>query len=161
VETIQTLATCHALVTLEDGTVVGDPLEKVTLQWIDFDLNKDVVVPKKSSSHQNLRGVKIFHRFHFSSSLKRMSTVAGVAEGLQTNYFASVKGAPEIMQRMVSSLLESYTYFTSLHCCLAVNYNYFFFYSLPTYQNIMRRPTCRTHGEELESLLWEPNSWDS
>jgi len=86
---------------MDDGTVVGDPLEKATLNWIDYDLNKDVVVPKKSSSHANLRGVKIFHRFHFSSTLKRMSVVAGVAEGLQTNYFASVKGAPEIMRLMV------------------------------------------------------------
>lgn len=45
-EALQTLAACHSLVTLEDGTVVGDPLEKVTLKWIDWDINKDVVVPK-------------------------------------------------------------------------------------------------------------------
>ena len=113
-ETIQTLATCHALVTLDDGTVVGDPLEKVTLQWIDYDLNKDVVVPKKASCHQNLRGVKIFHRFHFSSSLKRMSVVAGVAEGLQTNYFASVKGAPEVMKYMVGFMRFPF------HCLLII-----------------------------------------
>ena len=100
-EVVQTLATCHSLVTLEDGTVVGDPLEKVTLKWIDWDLNKDVVVPKKQTP--NLKGIKIFHRFHFSSALKRMSVVAGYNEGLQTEYFAAVKGAPEIMRKMVSS----------------------------------------------------------
>jgi cation-transporting ATPase 13A1 len=106
-ETIQTLASCHALVTLEDGTVVGDPLEKATLRWIEWDLNKDVVVPKRSSG-QSHRGVKIFHRFHFSSALKRMSVVAGYADGLQTNYFAAVKGAPEIMRQMFASLPSDY-----------------------------------------------------
>jgi cation-transporting ATPase 13A1 len=99
-ETIQTLATCHALVTLDDGTVVGDPLEKVTLKWLDWDVNKDVVVPKKNSGA--LKGVKIFHRFHFSSALKRMSVVGGYSDGLETEYFAAVKGAPEIMKNMVS-----------------------------------------------------------
>jgi len=105
-ETIQTIAACHSLVTLEDGTVVGDPLEKVSLKWIDWDLNREVVVPKKTcvSSTGNLRGVKIFHRFHFSSALKRMSVVAGYADGLQTEYFAAVKGAPEIMKSMVCTL---------------------------------------------------------
>lgn len=97
-ETIQTLAACHALVTLDDGTVVGDPLEKVTLKWIDWDINKDVVVPKKTAA---MKGVKIFHRFHFSSALKRMSVVAGYSEGLETEYFAAVKGAPEVMKSMV------------------------------------------------------------
>lgn len=100
-DAVQTLATCHALVTLEDGTVVGDPLEKVTLRWIDWDLNKDVVVPKKTSNNTGLKGVKIFHRFHFSSALKRMSVVGGYADGLQTEYFAAVKGAPEVMKSMV------------------------------------------------------------
>lgn len=97
-ETVQTLASCHALVTLDDGTVVGDPLEKVALKWLDWDINKDVVVPKKTSS---IKGLKIFHRFHFSSALKRMSVVAGFSEGLDTEYFAAVKGAPEIMKTMV------------------------------------------------------------
>jgi len=100
-ETIQTLATCHALVTLDDGTVVGDPLEKVTLKWLDWDINKDVVVPKKNSG--GLKGVKIFHRFHFSSALKRMSVVGGYSDGLETEYFAAVKGAPEVMKTMVKS----------------------------------------------------------
>ncbi len=98
-ETLQTLAACHSLVTLEDGAVVGDPLEKVTLKWIDWDINKDVVVPKKTST---IKGIKVFHRFHFSSALKRMSVVAGYSEGLETEYFAAVKGAPEVMKVMVS-----------------------------------------------------------
>ncbi|CAG7836288.1 unnamed protein product [Allacma fusca] len=107
IEVIQVLATCHSLVTLDDGTVVGDPLEKVSMKWIEWDLNKDVVVPKKQNN-PNLRGIKIFHRYHFSSSLKRMSVIAGYSEGIQTEYFAAVKGAPEILRSMFADIPDDY-----------------------------------------------------
>lgn len=122
-DTVQTLATCHALVTLDDGTVVGDPLEKVTLKWIDWDLNKDVVVPKKSGN-AGLKGVKIFHRFHFSSALKRMSVVAGYTDGLQTEYFAAVKGAPEIMKSMVYNMRFHVRIFLKLMSVLTIMISY-------------------------------------
>jgi cation-transporting ATPase 13A1 len=99
-ETIQILATCHALAQLDDG-LVGDPLEKATLTAIDWTLTRgDCVIPKKGKSP----GLKIFHRFHFSSSLKRMSVIAGFSPAgtSDTCYFASVKGAPEILKSMVS-----------------------------------------------------------
>ena len=37
-ETVLTLATAHALVKLDDGTVVGDPMEKTTLDSMDWTL---------------------------------------------------------------------------------------------------------------------------
>ena len=98
-ETIQVLASCNSLVQLEDG-LVGDPLEKATLSSIDWTLTKgDAVVPKKGK----IPGMKIFHRNHFSSNLKRMSVIAGfnVSGSSDTNYFASIKGAPEILKPMV------------------------------------------------------------
>ena len=39
-ETTLCLAAVHALVLLDDGTVVGDPMEKTTLQALDWVLSK-------------------------------------------------------------------------------------------------------------------------
>ncbi len=39
-ETTMTLAAAHALVLLEDGTIVGDPMEKTTLSALDWKLSK-------------------------------------------------------------------------------------------------------------------------
>ena len=82
-ETLYTLATCHTLVNL-DEELIGDPLEKVTLQAIDWTLTKgDVVIAKKpklgstGTANKSAVGWKIYQRFHFSSALKRMSVIAG------------------------------------------------------------------------------------
>lgn len=39
-ETTLCLAAAHALVLLDDGTVVGDPMEKTTLEALDWKLSK-------------------------------------------------------------------------------------------------------------------------
>jgi magnesium-transporting ATPase (P-type) len=41
-ETTLCLAAAHALVLLDDGTVVGDPMEKTTLEVLDWKLSKGV-----------------------------------------------------------------------------------------------------------------------
>lgn len=64
-----------------------------------FVLIGDAVVPRRGK----MPGLKIFHRFHFSSALKRMSVIAGFNPpgSSDTSYIATVKGAPEILKTMV------------------------------------------------------------
>ena len=101
------MATCHTLINLDDE-IIGDPLEKVTLQTIDWTVTKnESVVPKKNN--KNLNGWKIYQRFHFSSALKRMSVVAGHTKAAgDTQYIASCKGAPEVLKSMLKNLPPNY-----------------------------------------------------
>ena len=44
-ETMLCLAATHALVKLDDGTVVGDPMEKTTLDALEWNLAKGMLSP--------------------------------------------------------------------------------------------------------------------
>lgn len=104
--TAHVLGSCHSLVQLDDG-LVGDPLEKATLTAIDWNLTKgDSVVPKRGK----YKPLRIYQRFHFSSSLKRMSVLAGhlVPFSNETCYVGTVKGAPEIIMKMLRTVPENY-----------------------------------------------------
>ena len=110
IESLQVLAPCHSLVQLEDG-LVGDPLEKATLTAIEWNLTKgDAVIPKKGS--KAVPALKIFHRHHFSSALKRMSVIAGYtppgSSSTDTVYIATVKGAPETLKPMLANPAADY-----------------------------------------------------
>nr|XP_018900940.1 PREDICTED: manganese-transporting ATPase 13A1 [Bemisia tabaci] len=107
-ETVHVLATCHSLVQLDEG-LVGDPLEKATLTAIDWQLTRgDAVIPKRTTKYTT--GLKIFHRNHFSSALKRMSVVAGYMQPAATDtlFIAAAKGAPEVLKPMFKDLDPSY-----------------------------------------------------
>ncbi|XP_036329335.1 manganese-transporting ATPase 13A1 [Rhagoletis pomonella] len=104
--TIQVLATCHSLVMLDDG-LVGDPLEKATLTAVDWSLTKqDSVIPKRG----RLKPLRIFHRYYFSSALKRMSVLAGYLVPFSNDifYIGTVKGAPEVIQNMLKEVPKDY-----------------------------------------------------
>ncbi|KAG1714791.1 Manganese-transporting ATPase 13A1 [Nymphon striatum] len=106
IESIQVLASCHSLVHLDDG-LVGDPLEKATLTAIDWSLSKgDAVIPKRGKAS----AIKILHRFHFSSSLKRMSVIAAynVIGSSESIHIATVKGAPETLRLMFKNIPSNY-----------------------------------------------------
>ncbi|KAJ7600868.1 hypothetical protein C8J56DRAFT_847529 [Mycena floridula] len=103
-ETTLCLAAAHALVRLDDGTIVGDPMEKTTLQALDWTLSKgDTLSSSKDSAHK--AQLVIRRRFQFSSALKRMSTVSNLPGG---KTLVAVKGAPETIKGMLSHVPAHY-----------------------------------------------------
>ncbi|KAA1477020.1 endoplasmic reticulum Ca-transporting P-type ATPase [Dentipellis sp. KUC8613] len=105
--TTLTLAGAHALVRLEDGTVVGDPMEKTTLEALEWQFapkSGDTVSP--ASQHAPHRTtVTIRRRFQFSSALKRMSTISSLPGG---KGLIAVKGAPETIKGMLAEVPQHY-----------------------------------------------------
>jgi cation-transporting ATPase 13A1 len=95
------LAAAHALVLLDDGEVVGDPMEKNTLKGIDWTVNRNDRIHSNRNSHHKLR---ILRRFQFSSALKRSSSIANV----DGKTLVAVKGAPETLRIMISDLPAHY-----------------------------------------------------
>ncbi|KAI0079207.1 endoplasmic reticulum Ca-transporting P-type ATPase [Panus rudis PR-1116 ss-1] len=104
-ETVLCLAAAHALVRLDDGGIVGDPMEKTTLDALNWQLNKgDTITPTDASApHRTV--IHIRRRFQFSSALKRMSTISTVPSG---KVVVAVKGAPETIMGMLRDVPEFY-----------------------------------------------------
>ncbi|KAI8905470.1 hypothetical protein EDD86DRAFT_193919 [Gorgonomyces haynaldii] len=96
-DTKYVLATAHALVLLDDQ-VIGDPMEKNTVESIDWHLKKgDIMYSKKDQ-------MAVVRRFQFSSQLKRMSTISLH----QSKAFISCKGAPETLKSMFKQVPDNY-----------------------------------------------------
>jgi cation-transporting ATPase 13A1 len=107
-DTVVTLASAHALVLLEDGTVVGDPMERTTLDALDWKISKgDQIGPKNKGAKVDVQ-INVKRRFQFSSALKRMSTVVNASDASGRRLLASVKGAPETLKKMYSTVPENY-----------------------------------------------------
>ena len=121
------LATAHALVKLDEGDIVGDPMEKATLTSLGWSLGKNDILSSKQTT--TVKGsslpaisVQIKRRFQFSSALKRQSSVATVtsvdpATGKKNkSTVVGVKGAPETIMKMLVKVPkdyeETFKYFT-------------------------------------------------
>lgn len=107
-ETTLTLAAAHALVLLDDGTVVGDPMEKTTLAALDWKLSKGDNISPNSKEAPHRYQINIRRRYQFSSALKRMSTLSAVSDASGRKYVAAVKGAPETLKGMYKVVPEFY-----------------------------------------------------
>ena len=137
-ETALTLATAHALVKLDDGDVVGEPMEKATLESLGWALGKNDTLSAKTAA--TTKGgptdiVQIKRRFQFSSALKRQSSVATAvttdrATGKKSKgTFVGAKGAPETIRKMLVEVPpkyeETYKYFSRNGArVLALGYKY-------------------------------------
>lgn len=99
--TIYVLAAAHALVLLDEGEVVGDPMEKNTLNSIRWKVGAHDVI----SSPSGKESIQVRRRFQFSSALKRSSSIATTNAG---RTFVAVKGAPETIKKMLINVPEGY-----------------------------------------------------
>jgi cation-transporting ATPase 13A1 len=97
-ETTLALAAAHALVLLEDGTMVGDPMEKT---------KGDNLSPNAKDAPHKMQ-INIKRRYQFSSALKRMSTISSVSDGSGKKMVVAVKGAPETLKPMYNQVPEWY-----------------------------------------------------
>ncbi|TDZ32315.1 Manganese-transporting ATPase 1 [Colletotrichum spinosum] len=123
-DTTLVLATAHALVKLDEGEVVGDPMEKATITSLGWTVGRnDTLVSKPSTAAATgISGtVQVKRRFQFSSALKRQSSVATVnaadkAGNRIRGTFVAVKGAPETIQKRLTTVPadyeETFKYFT-------------------------------------------------
>lgn len=118
-QTTLVLATAHALVKLDEGEIVGDPMEKATLNSLGWSLGRNDTLTGRSTAigAGNTSGgeiVQIKRRFQFSSSLKRQSSVATVLTtdritGKKSRgTFVGVKGAPETIRTMLTKTPPNY-----------------------------------------------------
>ncbi|PIA19215.1 hypothetical protein COEREDRAFT_68863 [Coemansia reversa NRRL 1564] len=108
---VLTLASAHALVQLDNGEVVGDPMERTQLEAVGFRLaSSDIIVPaaaaegwaEKLKVDAGTFKISVKRRFPFSSALKRSATVS-VVEGVgkARTFFVAAKGAPETLRGML------------------------------------------------------------
>ena len=120
-ETQLVLATAHALVKLDEGEIVGDPMEKATLSSLGWTLGRNDVLASTNKSSGAQGGVQIKRRFQFSSALKRQSSIASVSGTSKSGKkikgtFVGVKGAPETIMKMLvevpADYEETFKYFT-------------------------------------------------
>lgn len=97
------IAAAHALVIVDDE-VVGNPMERRALDALGWVVKPgDRVV---SGSHPTGPSVHICTRFHFSSALKRMSSVSQVSS--HKALLGATKGAPEVLKPMFAQLPSNY-----------------------------------------------------
>ena len=104
---------CHSLVFVNDE-LVGDPLEATALQSCGWTLvaNGDGATHAESGA-----STRVLQRHHFSSALKRMSTVCEVIPGPQgdlpaafggAKFVSLVKGAPETIGERLANKPEHF-----------------------------------------------------
>lgn len=96
--TSHVLGSAHALVKLDNGDVVGDPMEQATLKAANWTVGFNDTVERPKG--EIIEKIKVLRRFQFSSSLKRSSAITSINTVPNKN-FVAVKGAPETIRNML------------------------------------------------------------
>ena len=94
------IGSCHSLVKGQLGQLIGDSLEAAGFEGLSFKLTAN---GKSKYKNMNINTKKIFH---FSSELRRMSTIANIV-GSQKTYVLT-KGAPEAIAKLLKEVPENY-----------------------------------------------------
>lgn len=107
--TSHVLGSAHALVKLDDGDIVGDPMEQATLKAAAWTVGKNDTVERKlvGEKETKVEKITILRRFQFSSSLKRSSTITSI-NTVKGKNFVAVKGAPETIKTMLTDAPANY-----------------------------------------------------
>lgn len=157
------LASAHALVKLDEGEIVGDPMEKATLTSLGWTLGRNDTLtsrppnPAKANVTPGAASdiIQIKRRFQFSSALKRQSSIASVSSSGKKSKatFVGVKGAPETISTMLvdtpPKYEETFKYFTRNGArVLALGYKY-----LSTEAEISQKRINDFKREEIECNL--------
>ncbi|KAL6770988.1 hypothetical protein ACKKBF_B33495 [Auxenochlorella protothecoides x Auxenochlorella symbiontica] len=106
--TARVLAACQSLVQVDKETI-GDPLEKVALEAVGWTTLGQLGVRSKDGGPRET--VEIVHRYAFSSTLKRMSTLVAVEpEGATAtkSHWVLTKGAPEVIRGDLAAVPPQY-----------------------------------------------------
>ncbi|KAG2734302.1 hypothetical protein G9P44_002308 [Scheffersomyces stipitis] len=100
------LGSAHALVRLDDGDIVGDPMEQATLKAAHWNVGNNDTVERDIGKGKSEK-IKILRRFQFSSALKRSSAISSINTVPGKNFVAA-KGAPETIRNMIIDAPENY-----------------------------------------------------
>eukprot|EP00124_Ichthyophonus_hoferi_P001421 Ihof_evm10s73 gene=Ihof_evmTU10s73 len=102
----QSLALATRPNTWAQSMVVGDPLEQALLKAAGWTLCGDNQIRSATGDGPC---ITILRRFHFTSSLKRMSTIVGVKDETGSEFVCALtKGAPEILEGLYGTLPSNY-----------------------------------------------------
>ncbi|ORZ30686.1 hypothetical protein BCR44DRAFT_1444158 [Catenaria anguillulae PL171] len=92
------LATCHKVSVLDNGDLIGDPLDVEMVTWAAWSLRDTPgvgVCAKPRDSTQESDGVALIRSFEFVPQLRRMSVIT---RQLDKSFVVYCKGAPEAMR---------------------------------------------------------------
>lgn len=113
------VAGCHSLMARNDGSdVIGDSMEVISFKAINWQILASLPDDPRPVQSSDNRRVRIHRRFPFTSTLKRMTTVATVTTSDRRTHKAVLcKGAPEFVRAFLAEVPDYYDQ-TNIHFSL-------------------------------------------